>query len=74
MLMAMAGVMVAEVLRPAAITRAPSRTPILEVQLYSIAGAKPMASLKPVWSRIARVFCTPGEEGSSLPITRVLLW
>jgi hypothetical protein len=48
MLMATAGVMVAAVLRPARMTRTPRSTPMVLFQLYSMAGAKPNASLEPV--------------------------
>ena len=41
MLSAIAGVMVAVVLRPISMMRTPSSAPIRLVQLYSIAGAKP---------------------------------
>ena len=37
----MAGVMLAEVLRPIWMMRTPSSTPARALQLYSIAGAKP---------------------------------
>jgi len=46
----MAGVMVVGVLWPRAIMRVPTSTPIVGFQLYSRAGAKPMASLEPLFS------------------------
>ena len=55
--MATAGVTEAEVLRPAGKTRTPAITPTREVQLYSIAGARPKASLEPELRRMLGGIC-----------------
>src|SRR5262245_39366460 len=72
MLIATAGLTVAAVLRPAGITRTPRRTPTFELQLYSIAGARPSASLEPRSNSIAERFRAPREGGTLYPLTRVL--
>src|SRR5271154_4346681 len=66
----MAGVMVVGVLWPRAIMRVPTSTPMVGFQLYSRAGAKPTASLEPVFS-----WLLGGDCAGSFPVMWVLfLW
>src|SRR6516162_102363 len=70
MLRAIAGVMVALVLRPISMIRTPSSAPSRLVQLYSIAGAKPSEYEEPdSWASPAVIGI---DAGGIVPATRVL--
>lgn len=69
--MAIAGVMVIGVLWPPGIMRVPTITPIVDFQLYSIAGANPDVSAEPKCSKTLSGFCAPLELALLFPTTRV---
>src|SRR6516165_3712121 len=70
MLMAIAGVTVAVVLRPISMMRTPSSAPMRLLQLYSTAGANPSEYEEPEWCSV----CAPAVPGAggSVPLRRVL--
>jgi len=71
MLMAIAGVMVAVVLRPISMMRTPSSTPIRLLQLYSIAGANPSDHEEPYSCSTCYAALAGGAAGM-VPVSRVL--
>jgi hypothetical protein len=71
MLIAMAGVIEDVVVGFDGMMRVPSRTPTLDVKLYSIAGANANECLAPELKRMLGGFCTLFGSRLSYPLTRV---